>query len=200
MQHLRNRRARRHPPNTITVEVTVEIHQEDTLSSLYDTQRPATPLFPVLPSHQSSASRHRPHVHNLTQSISMQEPMGRPFEEAALRIIARNEMRGFRHVFTLPTPTTGHAVFLINDAVRVIWADISGLLELGQQLTTLEGPREQSENTTAARDEIYMPVHDWMQSLEPLVCVDKPLFHMVCDALHAHTPQHIFLRWNALRT
>jgi hypothetical protein len=200
MPRLRNRRAHRLPPDTITVEVTVEIHQEDTLSSLYHTDRPATPLFPVLASQQSSSNRHRPQVHGLAQSFSMQEPPRRLFAEAALHIIAQNEMRGFRNVFTLRTPILGHALLPIDDVARVIWADIGNLLELGLELAALKTPRNQIGEAVTERVQYRVPVHHWLESLELLVCVDKPLYHMLHDALHTHTPEPIFLRWDVLRS
>jgi hypothetical protein len=199
MPRLRNRRAHRLLPNTITVEVTVEIHQEDTLSNLYHTNRPGTPPFPVLASPQSSANRHRPQLHGLAQSFSMQEPSRRQFAEAALHSVAQIELRGFRHIFALPASIPGHTVLSIDDVARVVWADISNLLELGLQLTAMKTQSGQMQEAAVDRAQYRIPVHEWLESFEPLVCVDKPLYHMVRDALHAHTPEFIFLRWDALR-
>jgi hypothetical protein len=68
MHRLRNQRAQPQPPNTITVEVTVEVHQEIS-STFHDMDRSA--ISPILPVLQLNAGRDEPPLRNLVQVLGM---------------------------------------------------------------------------------------------------------------------------------
>jgi hypothetical protein len=185
------------PSDGITVHFTVDIQQEDSLPSFYD-DRPATPLVPVLLS-QLTDTPQEPPLHSSDDRFSMLAPTSHPFAEAALHTIARNEMRGFHTMFALPEPSAGRTVFAASIAARLVWSDVNGLLLLGQRLMTAEALEDHARAIPADDIEINVSVDYWMQRLELLKIVDAPLFHMLRDSLHVHTPPHILYRWNALK-
>jgi hypothetical protein len=184
------------PSDGITVHFRVEIQQEDSLPSFYD-DRPATPLVPVLLSQLPNAP-HEPTLHDLDGRFSMLAPTSSPFAETALHSIARNELRGFHTMFALPEPSPGRTFLTASTAARLVWADVNGLLLLGQRLLTAESLEDHARAIPTDDIEIDVSVDYWMERLELLKNVDAPLFHMLRDSLHVHTPPHILYRWNTL--
>jgi hypothetical protein len=184
------------PSDGITVHFTVEIQQENSLPSFYD-DRPATPLVPVLLSQLPDAPFASP-LHSSDGRFNMRALTSSPFAETALHTIARNEMRSFHTMFALPEPSPGRTVFTASSVARLVWADVNGLLLVGQRLMTAETLEDHARAVPTDDIEIDMSVDYWTGRLELLKNVDAPLFHMLCDSLHAHTPPRILNRWNAL--
>jgi hypothetical protein len=199
MHRLRNQRAQPQPPNTITVEVTVEVHQE-TSPTFHDMDRSA--ISPILPLPQPNAGRDEPLLRNLVQVLGMQEPRNRAYGEAALRLLSHRQMRDDHTRFAITTPRAqfAYASVPIEDMAGVIRHDITNLLEPGRKPMDIERRRERLGALMAVSFELARSFRRWMQSLSHLVTVDEPLFHMVRDALHDHTPLRILARWSALMT
>lgn len=183
----------------VTVELTVEIRQEDSLYALTDTERPATPLDPVRPLRLQSVSLQRWSTASASVDFNMQPRARTPFTEAALQTIAQNEIRNFQTVVTFPETPTGRTIFPVQNATRLIWADVGGLVMLGQQLLAKAKLKDHARAIPTEDMEIKISPQLWLQRLDPLKNVDAPLFFMLRDCLHPHTPQHILFRWNALR-
>jgi hypothetical protein len=184
------------PPNSITVHFTVEIRQENSLQSLY-TDRPATPLVPVL-LHSSEGIRES-QPRNTSSRFGMLALAANPFAEAALRTIAHNEMRGFHTMFAIPGRSPDDGVPATETAARIVCADVRSLLVLGQQLMSGEKLEDHAKAIPADVIEINVVADHWLGYLESLKSLDAPLFYMLHDSLHTHTPLHILYRWDALR-
>jgi hypothetical protein len=201
MQRLRNQRAHTQSPNTITVEVTVEVHRQETGSRYHDTDYPAIPPYFILPIRHSGATQ-RPQVHRSAQLPRMPETTSRTLTEAAMRFAAQNAERDARDLFThsIPRAYPGYVHMPMEDVTSIIWNDISNLLKPGRQLADVETQREQVQETTADRNEVDRPLEELIEDFLFLKIVDQPLFHMMRDALDANISQQIFLRWDALRT
>jgi hypothetical protein len=201
MQRLRNQRARPQPPNTITVEVTVEVNRQEIGSSFHDTDCPAIPPYSILPIRHPGDTR-RPQVHRPAQLLSMQEPASRTLAEAAIRFAVQSAEDDARDLSMHSTPRAypGYVHIPMEDVTSIIWNDISNLLKPGQQLADMERQRQQIQETIADRNEVDRPIEELIEDFLFLSVVDQPLFHMMRDALDANIPQQIFLRWDALRT
>jgi hypothetical protein len=201
MQRLRSHRAHPQPPNTITVQVTVEVHRQETSLSYHDTACPAIPPYSVLPIRLAGAPR-RPQTHRPAQPPSMQEPASRTLAEAAMRFAAQDDERDARDLFmqSIPRAYPGYVHIPMEDVTSIIWNDIKKVLKPGQELADMERQREQVQATTPPeRNEMDRSLEDLTEDFLGLIIVDKPLFHMMRDVLDTHISQQIFLRWDALR-
>jgi hypothetical protein len=181
----------------ITVEVRTEYQQRESLYSVYDADRPATPLDPTFPL--------TPVLGLPSRSRTVPEPPYQTFQsslqpgEAALQMMVRNEMTGFHTLFNLPELPFGRPMPTVDETLRLIWADICGLVVLGQELLSQEKLKNHAKAIPAEEIEVEQPAMYWVQRLQPLKSVDRPLYHMLRDSLHPHTPQYILQRWNILR-
>jgi hypothetical protein len=194
MHRLRNqRRARPQPPNTITVEVTVEVHQE-TSSTFHDMDCSASSS--ILPVPHSSAGRDGTPLRNPIQLLGMHEPRNRAYAEEALCLLSHRQMRDDHTRFAITTPRAQfvYASVPIEDMAGVIRHDITNLLEPGRKPMDIERRRERLGALMEVSFELARSYRRWMQSLSYLVTVDEPLFHMVRDALHDHTSLRILAR------
>jgi hypothetical protein len=190
MPLFRNRAARRsrHSQDGITVEVTVEIQEEDPLAALYDTSHPMADLPP----------RTLDRVEDATQALSMQEPSTNRFTETVLDLIAQDELSALDYFLTLSTQTVEYPVLTTHDVASLIRVDSINLLRLGQQLALAENPGAQPKMWTADNMATDVSPDAWMMGIEPLRGLDPALFHILRGSLNVHTPLRILVRWDAL--
>jgi hypothetical protein len=184
------------PIGSVHVTVTVQIQQDDSMYNFYDTERPATPLDPMLPPTPVNTQLVPPVALTLA---NVQGPSTTAFAEVALRTVENNEMRGIHTVFSAQEPPVGHTVIPVESAASLICSDVISLAIMGQELVDREKLEDHAMAIPTETMEIDAPAAYWMHRLELLKNVDPPTFHMLCDSLHAHTPHQILLRWNTLR-
>jgi hypothetical protein len=200
MPRFRNEPTPLHPQTGITVEVTVEIHEEEEepLTSLYTSHRPMTPLGPMSLIHRLRAVR-RLQVEDTDQFFSVQEPSTNDFTEVALYIVAEDEMHEIHNNFTLPSPSVDYATLTTHDVANLIRMDMIDFLGFGQPLIVAESSEGRTEPLTVGNMETGVQADVWMTSVAPLRHIDPSLFHILRGSLHPHTPLRILARWDAFR-
>jgi hypothetical protein len=200
MPLLRNRAARRSSQSRdgITVEVTIDIQDEDPLAALFDTSHPMADLPPRTLDRQMMAFHQSPDE-DATQALSMQEPSINQFTEAVLDLIAEDELSALDYFLNLSTQTVEYPVLTTHDVASLIRVDTIDLLGLGQQLVSAEFQDAQPEIWTADHMARGVSPDAWMMGIEPLRGLDAPLFHILRGSLHVHTPLRILVRWDVLR-
>ncbi|CAO2647388.1 Nn.00g083100.m01.CDS01 [Neocucurbitaria sp. VM-36] len=185
----------------VTISFSIEITQEDARPGYHDTDGRATLAEVGRRTRQVSApllgeqSLHMMPNHENIQLLSQTA-----FTTDTLYRIAHNEMRNFGTlVFLPPEPPLEERIVPEVEVARVIKQEITNLATFGHRLSTLETLEEHANAIATGEFQFSLSTTTWMEDILPLRHLDKPLFHFLCDSLYSHTPQHIFVRWFALR-
>lgn len=186
------------PANAIhvTLEFSIEIGQNHSLTTFDDMARPATPLIPAS-FISTTAANSSPQ--ELSDPADEQQSAGDAFTEAVLLSIIQSERLDFYPAFTVSDLPPLIPEFTAEGAVRQINRSIEELASFGQQLYASEKPEIRTRSVLDEDFELSSNVAHWVFGLSMLQQVDLPLYHFMRNSLYSHTPRLIFLRWNAFR-
>ncbi|KAF2023586.1 hypothetical protein EK21DRAFT_94798 [Setomelanomma holmii] len=136
------------------------------------------------------------------EQVRVLDPAETPYTQApssghatgkALHAIAHHEMQENHLIHVSRLPRWDYTIFPLGKAALLIYLDVKGLLSLGQGILAeekLDDDVMTLESETSA---------EWLRQIDHLKDLDTPLFHMLRDSIHTHTPEHILYRWDALR-
>jgi hypothetical protein len=182
-------------PGTAIVARTIEYYSM-TLYRFDADDHPETPIEPTFPL--------TPVVDLPPRLPTVPEPADHTLQsrlpwEVATRHLVQNEMMGFQSQFTVFEALLARAMPTINETRSLIWTDIYGLNVLGQDLIMRENLRAHAKAIPTEDNDIEKPGMYWVQRLQSLRSVDRPLAHILRESLHPNTPAYLLRRWNHLR-
>jgi hypothetical protein len=192
------------PPTSgmrVTVEISVQIEQPESLSSFYEMSRSATPMVPLTPINANTTSPRatvfRP------ASLSYQQANSIPSHlRAAFRAVASDAVNGYflGMTSTFPQPPRNFTVLDIVEASRLADTVMKQVKPLCQSLRRSEGTAlENFPGAFVDWREDGLDIDGWMLRIAPLRNTDKELHFFMRDALLPHTPSSILARLGTLQ-
>ncbi|ORY19322.1 hypothetical protein BCR34DRAFT_595745 [Clohesyomyces aquaticus] len=201
--HFHLRRRPREVQTGASLHVTLSVDVETSYENAWS--REGTPLGPApspTPFRSSSVVRASLAANNHARGDAPWYALPEASTSAALVAIAQHTARGFHPgamLLTIPEPPPDFRIIDVDEASRLATSLLSQIVSYGQMLRKSElSPLLPKTHDNYGATEPCNLSH-WLAEVDAVKSRDRPLFYILRESLHSHTPHHVLSRWDLLR-